>query len=30
MLFLMKQVKHHNDFIYYAKYKFSWATFDKN
>ena len=26
VLFLMKQVKHHNVFIYYIKYKFSSVT----
>ena len=26
VLFLMKQVQHHSIFIYYTKYKSSWAT----
>ena len=30
VLFLMKQVKHHNGFIYYTKYKSSWATLNTN
>ena len=30
VLFLMKQVKHHNSFIYYTKYKSSWATLNAN
>ena len=25
-IIFMKQVKHHNDFMYYTKYKYSWAT----
>ena len=28
-LFLMKQVKHHNGFIYYTKYKFYWDIVSK-
>ena len=27
---LMKQIKHHNVFIYYTKYKSSWVTLDTN
>ena len=30
MLFLMKQVKHHNGSIYYAIYKSSWAILNTN
>ena len=26
----MKQVKHHDAFIYYTKYKTSWAMLNKN
>ena len=26
LLFLLKQVKHHNGFIHYTLYKSSWAT----
>ena len=29
VLFLMKQVKHHNSFIYYIKYKSSTVTLTK-
>ena len=30
IFFFMKQVKHYSDFIYYTKYKSSWATLDIN
>ena len=30
MLFLMKQVKYHNGFIYCTKYKSSWAALNTN
>ena len=30
VLFLMKQVKHHNSFIYYTKYKSFWTALDTN
>ena len=30
VLFLMRQVKHNNGFIYYAKYKSSWPKLNTN
>ena len=30
VLFSMKQLKHHNSFMYYTKYKFSWTTVNTN
>ena len=30
LLFLMKQVKHQNFFIYYSKYKSFWTTLNTN
>ena len=30
VLYSMKQVKHHNGFIYYTEYKSSWATLNSN
>ena len=30
MLFLMKQINHHNGFIYYTKYKSFWGILTTN